>query len=147
MNTPTSTPSGQRSPAAIPEGPVVIGALRAADDKRAEAARVIASMKPAFVSCRQRALARQPAGPASLQGRLRLLITVAASGKIRAVDLPQWNPTNPVCDPDAAGSPVPNPNNAKLDHLVVPCLMARIQQARFGAAETSWTFTVDFRIQ
>jgi hypothetical protein len=147
MNTSSSTPSGQASPPAIPEGPVVIGALNAPDDKRAEAARVIASMKPGFVSCRQRALTRNPAGPATLQGRLRLLVSVAPSGKIKAVDLPQWNPTNPVYDPDAAGSPIPNPNNAKLNHLVVPCMMERIRQSRFGAAETSWTFTVDLRVQ
>jgi hypothetical protein len=147
MNAPSSTPSGQPSPAAIPEGPVVIGALNASDDKRTEAARVISSMKPGFVGCRQRALARNPAGPATLQGRLRLLISVAPSGKIKAVDLPQWNPTNPVYDPDAQGSPIPNPNNAKLDHLVVPCMIARVRQSRFGAAEKSWTFTVDLRVQ
>jgi hypothetical protein len=124
----------------------VIGELRASGGKLAEAARVIASMKPAFVTCRKRALAQKPGAPATLENRIRLLISVAPSGKVTAVDLPQWNPTNPVYDPDVAGSPIPNPNNANLDPLFVPCLKARIRQARFGFAETSWTLKVDLRV-
>ena len=144
---PTSTPSARPSAAEIPKGPVAILGVGVSDDKRARVARVMAAMKPAFNSCRQRALARISARTGTLTGRLRLVIRVAASGKVSEVDLPQFDRTNPMFDPDAAGSPIPNPDNSNLNQSFVPCLIARIRPSRFGATETPWRFTVDFQVQ
>jgi hypothetical protein len=47
-------------------------------------------MKPAFVRCRQRGLAHKSASAATLQGRLRLRIEVAPSGKVIGARAPPW---------------------------------------------------------
>jgi len=110
--------------------------IHATDDEREEGTRVIERLKPAFANCRRRGLAQKPAGTATLQGRFRLEVTVARSGKVIGARLPYFNPRNPDFDAAASGGPQPNPTNVNLAHVVVPCMRARIEQSRFKAADS-----------
>jgi hypothetical protein len=122
------------------KGPVAIGGFRATREKLEEAAKVGRSMKPAFVRCRERALAQNPP---TLNGHVRLLVRVFPSGGVRDIELPQWRPTDPIFDWLSEGSPMPNPDNGNLARLVVPCLKARVFQSHFSASQAPWAFTID----
>lgn len=137
---PTPTAPGRAHPVA---GELVVIQVQESDSVHAEAAGRIERMKPGLVACR--GLAQKSQLP--LRGRIRLRLSVAPSGGVSGVDLPEWDPTNPSFDPDSSGSPRPNPDNVNLERLVVPCLKAQLQQARFAAADTSWTLVVNVRIQ
>lgn len=130
----------------IAEGPVVIDRVEVLGAERTDAAHVFDGMKRAFVRCYRRALERHSARSATLQGRLRLRISVAPSGKISDIDVPQWERTNPSWELGAAGSPTPNPTNPTLRDVFIPCMEARVRQSRFGVSEESSTITVDVRV-
>lgn len=136
------TPTASARPSPVAEEQVVIQA-RASDSMHAEAARRVERMRPGLAACR--GLAQK--AKVALRGRIRLRLSIAPSGRVRDVDLPQWDPTNPSFDPDSSGSPRPNPDNVNLEQLVVPCLKAQLQQARFAASDTAWTLLVDIRIR
>ncbi len=142
----TTSPPARSSSSPIPLGPVVIAAIRMFGGERPDAARLIRDLKPAFVRCYERALKRHPARSGQLQGRVRLAISVDASGTVSEVDLPQWDPRNPMWDAIADGSPRPNPTSAHLRAAVIPCMEARVRESRFGASEGPFTITVDVRM-
>jgi hypothetical protein len=141
-----STPSPPPSSVTIAKGPVVIERVEVVRGGHTDAAPVIDAMRPAFIRCYRRALARPSARGASLQGRLRLRLSVAASGTVNAVDLPQWAHTKPSFELGASGSPTPNPTHPDLRQVFIPCLEASVRQSRFGVLEQPSMITVDIRI-
>ena len=96
------------------------------------------------MKCHQ--LARKQADEAQLKGRLRTLVQVFASGYVERVTLPHWNRRNADYDSAAAGGPIPNPSNAHLSQVVVPCLKTSLPQTRFAPTAEPWGFTIDFQI-
>lgn len=109
---------------------------------RPDAVGVIGNMKPALVRCYERDVANR-ADSAMLPHHVRLSFGVDASGKVREIHLPQTDPSNPMWDPSASGSPRPNPMN--VGDSAIRCLKARLRQARFGAADGHSTMAVDVR--
>lgn len=141
-----STSSPHPSATVIAGGPVVIDRVEVLSGERTHAARLIHGVKQAFVRCYQRALERRSARGATLQGRLRLRLSVAPSGKVTGIDVPHWDPTNPSWELGTAGSPMPNPTNPRLHDVFIPCIEAQIRQSPLGVAEEFSTITVDVRV-
>jgi len=138
-------PAAPLRSAAIPEPPIHLG-IDAAEQQRANATRVLEHMKPAFVSCRKRGLAQKPAGSATLRGSFRMAIGVARSGKVSGFRFPNFNPRNPDFDAANANGPYPNPTNANLSLVIIPCVEALVDQARFPPAESEWWILLDVHV-
>jgi hypothetical protein len=99
-------------------------------------------MKAALVRCYERDLTNR-ADPTIRYHHVRFSVNVDASGKVREVHLPQWDPTNPVWEPGASGSPRPNPMN--VGKSAVQCLEARMRHLHFAAADGHSTIAIDVR--
>lgn len=129
---------------AIAKEPLQLGVM-AWDGKLPEATRIINRMKPSFIDCRQRAFAEKPPNVATLRGAFRFSIAVAPSGKVSRVGFPMFNRSNPDFDPNEYL--IPNPTNAELNHVLVPCVKALIEQSRFGAAASDWRIRLDVQVE
>lgn len=128
---------------ALRKEPLQLGVM-AWDGKLQEASRVIGRMKPSFIACRERGLAEKGA-EATLRGAFRFSITVAPTGKVSRVGFPMFNRGNPDFDPNEYL--IPNPTNAELNHVVVPCVKAVIEQSRFAAAASDWWIRLDVQVE
>jgi hypothetical protein len=144
--TPTEASTGQAQnfqplpgSSAVRETFVVVG-VSIFGAERSDAVQVIGNMKAALVRCFERDVANRPDPTIR---HVRLSMRVDASGKVHETYLPQWEPTNPIPDPSAGGSPRPNPMN--VEDSVIRCLDARVRRARFAAAKGPSTIAVDVR--
>lgn len=110
--------------------------------RRPNLSEVIGKMKADLVRCYERDVANRDVS-VRRPHHVRLSLSVDASGKVQEIQVPQWDPANPVWDPSASGSPRPNPMN--VGDATIQCLKTRLQRARFGVADGPSTIGVDVR--
>lgn len=110
--------------------------------RRPNVSEVVGNMKAALVRCYERDAANRDVS-VMRPHHVRLSLSVDASGKVREMQVPQGEPRNPVWDPSASGSPRPNPMN--VGDSTIQCLKARLQRARFSAADGPSTIAIDVR--
>jgi hypothetical protein len=141
---PSSAPPAPSVAPAEHPSPVVIAAVQLLFGERQDSARVIASVKPGFVRCFERSRDRLPPHSPPLRGRLGLRVEVSASGQVRMVNSPEYEPRQPRLE--RGNFIAPNPSDARLANVFVPCAKELVRQLRFAPSEVASTITFELQL-